>query len=251
MGDLRVTVNGLDFYGDRGPFLIEPGGFTGWDEGVSVRSENVSRPGAHGAYDMPVFLDSRTPSLSGNVLADSPAQLATLRKRLTGLLAAGQLGRIQVARPWGTEWADCRLAGQTKFLERGGTSTASFQLQLWCPNPRKYGDTNTFTFTGTGELFQYGNFQASPVFTISGDAPLGYTINGEHGEEYKVTTPLVPGAPHTINFANARLRIGSTLTSNGNGAADVWDTAAGSVSRYILSSAGTVSATATVTDTFI
>jgi hypothetical protein len=236
-------LNGSDRLGDW-----KTNSLVGWWDSPDPKGDDVERSQADGDFDLEVFYQARYITITGRLLARSHDDLHHSMNRFSALVQ--KQARLQVSGHGHTMWADVKRASGLTITPSTDTF-AQWQVRLKAPNPRKYGDTQTFAFTGTGELFQYGNYRASPVFTISGNAPLGYTINGEHGEEYKVTTALVPGAPHTINFANARLRIGSTLTSNGNGAADVWDTAAGSISRYIFTSAGSVSVTATVTDTFI
>lgn len=234
------TLNGTDRFGKWVATELE-----GWWDSPDTKGEDADRPNADGEYDLPIHNAARLVTIGGNLHA-VPGQMFEAGDFITGPM----LGRLQVAGFGSTKWADAKRTTGVRFTPIT-EELAQWQVRLKMPNPRKYGNTNSFTFASIGDLYQWGNYPASPVFTVSGSAPLGYTINGENGEEYKVTTPLVTGSPHVINFADARLRIGGTLTSNGNGAADVWDTAAGSLTRYIFTSAGSVSVTATVTDTFI
>ncbi len=237
------TLSGTDRFG-KWVTLGEQ--FEGWWDSPEPKGETADRANADGEYDLPIYNQARLINIGGHLHTDSHEQMHEAATFLTGAMS----GRFQVSGHGSVLWADAKRNGGVKFTPVTDI-LARWQLRLKAVNPRKYGDTATFNFASIGDLFQRGNYPASPVFTITGDAPLGYTINGENGEEYLVTTALVPGAPHTINFANARLRIGSTLTSNGNGAADVWDTAAGSVTRYIFTSAGSISVAATLTDTYI
>lgn len=216
MRELHVNVAGLDFFGDSGPFLIGPDGFEGWDEGVDMRLDKTGRPRAHGSFDLPGFQESRVVSLSGNVLAGSPAQLSYLKERLLGILAGGQSGRIQVARPWGTQWANCRLGAKTRFTERGGKDSATFQIQLWCADPRKFGDLKTFPIAaGTpATVFHRGNYDASPVVQINGPVAGGFTIT-HPGGLYTAVGDLAAGSTIRVDFNTGRLRL------NGNDRSDL------------------------------
>jgi len=251
---LKVTIAGLDFWGQGNhDFVISPDGFDGWDDGVDMRLENTARPYAHGSFNLPTFQDARTVSISGNVFADSPRELAQLRNRLTGLLAGGGIGRVQVERDGDVQWADCRLASKTMFTERGGQNAASFQIQLWCPDPRKFGNSRDFVGSAPADitLFHRGNYDARPSVVLRGSAPSGYDLWGPDGARYTVTRPLVSGKPHRVEFDDGLLRVDGVVMSNA-GQSDVWAVPAGQASVFGVSTAsGSVEATITVIDTFI
>jgi len=252
---LRVTIAGLDFYGHGSDgFIISPDGFSGWDDGVDMRLENTARPYANGSFNLPVFQDARTVSVSGNVFADSPRKLAQLRNLLTGLMAGGLTGRIQVERFGDVQWADGRLAAKTMFTERGGQNCASFQVQVWCPDPRKFGDTKTVA-VATGapvSVFHRGNYNATPSFVVKGSMPGGYTIT-VNGWNYAVTLPLVSGKPHTVDYNNGRLYVNGVLAQNSLGNTNTTPIPPGisvGVGLYPMTT-GSGSADMTITDTYI
>lgn len=252
LNDLRVNVAGLDFFGDDfGPFVIEPNGWTGWDGGVDMRFEKVARPGAHGSFRLPSFQDSRLISISGNILADSPQKLEYLKNRITGILAGGQSGRIQVSRPWGTTWADCQLV-KTVVTERGSDSSATFQMQLWCPDPRKFGDLQKFTMPAgaTAQVFHRGNYAATPYITVTGSMP-GYTLT-INGANYAVSVPLVSGTPHVINYNDGHLRINGSIVQNSIGNTNLTTIPPGTVVACALyaTSGGTGTAVLDLLDTY-
>lgn len=257
-GGLKVTVAGLDFFGQGvHDFVIDPDGFDGWDDGVDMRLEQLARPQAHGAFDLQGYQDARTVSISGHVLADSNGRLRLLRSRLTGLLAGGGSGRVQVERDGEVMWADCRLASRTKFTELGGTDTASFQIQLWCPNPLKYGDTNTYSIA-SGSAYttvsHRGNTVGYPVVKVSGDMPGGYLLQSSAGAEYRVTTALVSGSPHTVDMSTGLLSRGGSIVSGGVTRADLWRIAGGSPAtdmRLQPITTGSGTATVSLLDTYI
>lgn len=254
MRELRVNVAGLDFFGDAGPFLIGPDGFEGWDEGVDMRLEKTGRPQAHGSYGLPGFQESRVVSVSGNVLADSPAQLSYLKERLLGILAGGQSGRIQVARPWGTQWADCQLGAKTRFAERGGKNSGTFQIQLWCADPRKFGEVQSFTLPANTPtvVFHRGNYEATPYITVSGSMPGGYTLTVA-GWNYAVSRPLVSGTPHVIDYNDGRLRINGSVVQNSIGNTNLATIPPGASITCALyaTSGGTGTAVMSLPDTYI
>jgi len=255
MRGLKVNVAGLDFYGQgRRGLVIEPKGFKGWDDGVDMRLENTARPGAHGSFNLPVFQDARTVVLTGSAVADSSRELRQIGDRLTGLLAGGGVGRVQVERDGDVQWADCRLAAKTMFEEVGEQGAASFQVQLWCPDPRKFGNARDFVRTnGTVSVFHRGNFDALPTVTVRGSAANGYRLNGPGGLQYKVTRALVSGIPHRIEFTDGRLRVNGTVVATGADSADVWPVPPGQSVDFDINvlSGGTAEATITVTDTYI
>ena len=254
MRELHVNVAGLDFFGDAGPFLLGPDGFEGWDEGVDMRLEKTGRPQAHGSFDLPGFQESRVVSLSGNVLADSPAQLSYLKERLLGVLAGGQSGRIQVARPWGTQWANCRLGARTRFTERGGKDSATFQMQLWCPDPRKFGELRTYVASVGSNVtaFHRGNYDAVPRLVVAGSMPGGYVLT-LRGQVFVVTEPLLSGQPHSIDYGDGRLRIGGSIVHGGLGYGFTPLVPPGNVTALAIAprTTGTATATLTLFDTYI
>jgi hypothetical protein len=235
-------------------FVISPDGFVGWDDGVDMRLEKTARPQAHGSFDLPGYQDARTVAISGSVFADSNARLRHLRSRLTGVLAGGQSGRIQVDRDGDVQWADCRLASKTMFTESGGQEIATFQIQLWCPDPRKFGESRKFTASVGSPVtaFHWGNYQAAPKFVVSGSMPGGYTL-WVRGIPFVVTRALTSGAPHTIDYDDGRLRIGGAVIHGGLGATSTPGVLPGVAALVDVTpnTTGTATAAMTLLDTYI
>lgn len=221
---LKVTIAGLDFYGEGLHELqIKPdGGFEGWDDGVDMRLENTARPQAHGSFDLPVFRDSRTVALSGNVFADSPEHLTQLQNSITGVLAGGQRDVIQVEQDGEVQWANCRLAAKTMFT-REGTDWGTYQIQVWCPDSRKFGRAETYTAAVGAplEVGHRGNYPATPSFVVRGNFPGGYTITLD-GWNYTVTVPVTSGgSAHYIDYNTGHLVINGTIRQNSIGETNV------------------------------
>lgn len=255
-GALRVRIGDVDFFGQGlHEFVISPDGFAGWDDGVDMRNNDVPRPQAHGSYDGPGYLSARVVSISGRAIADSNARLRWLRNKLTGLLAAGDTVRMQVDRDGEMTWAYCRLASKTKFDELGGQNVADFQIQLWCPDPRKFGETRTYTATvgaNANGVRHYGNFSATPMFTVAGSMPGGYVLT-IMGLNFYVTWPLVSGQPHSINYADGQLWVDGIQIHGGLGITNTPDVPSGYATALgiVPLTTGTATATLSLVDTFI
>jgi hypothetical protein len=252
---VSVTIDGLTFHGDRGPWAIGPGGFEGWDDGVDVRLSDTARPGAHGSYGLPAYLDARTVSVSGFALAETLLELDTMGERLTGLLAHGGTGRIVVETEKGTQWADCQLAStKTLFTKDYYTPTASFQIQVWCPDPRKYGTTRSEPLTGgaSRSLYHYGNATSSPKVIVNGPITGGYTLSSNDGRQYRVNAGIAAGATHEVDMNDGLLRINGRVTAGLVSRGDVWDIKPGKILNMALfADSGSASGEVIITDTFI
>jgi hypothetical protein len=206
-------VGGLELLGEArsgNVFVVAPGGFGGWDDGAAMRSETQSRPQSHGDYDMPGFLAGRLMALKGWALADSPEDLEQLRDRFIGHGSDGGKFRVTVERNGRTLYADARLAAGTvpTFEDLGEGLEAEWAVTWWLPDPRKYGDLNTFGPASSVSVFHRGNHPALSALTISGTAGSGYTITGPGGRQIVVTKPLAAGSPHTFDMRTGRLLVG-------------------------------------------
>lgn len=176
--------------------------WTGIDEGAAMRRDQLPRPGAHGAYAVPGHLDARVIGMSGYLIDRSPEQLLRTARRLTGLLAGGEFAQLTVMGERGVQMR-VGLSAQTSVVVRGNDPcVADFQLQLWAPNPRMFGEVHEY-FAGEPAV-HYGNFPAAPVLEVSG-APSGYTITGPGGKTFTVTQGLAGGQKHRIDMATGRV----------------------------------------------
>jgi hypothetical protein len=227
---LSVTVNGLrleaDPPSDYEGFVIEPGGFTGWDGDVDVRYTSVSRDGQHGEYDLPSYLGARVTSFSGWAWTRSAGNTEALGLRLTGTVASGASKIISVRRGSRVEWARGKLATAVPRFDIEGSDPrfARWQIQLRYPDPRKYGEERSFEQL---PAFHYGNFPAIPRFEVEGVLPAGYTINGPEGRSITVTRPCTAGEVHSIDLRDSTLRSNGTVVLGGMPRPDQWTIAPG------------------------
>jgi hypothetical protein len=253
--DLVVTVGGLSMYGrpGLGPFTILEKGLDGWDDGVVMRGDKTAQPQKHGSRTVPRFQESRTVTITGLIIASSPQELGWARNRLAGVLAGGGIGRIQVARSADVQWADASL-DQISIDPRRGARKADFQIQLWCPDARKFGEMHTYAASvgSPATAFHLGNYVAMPRFTVAGSMPGGYTL-WIQGVPFVVTRPLVSGAPHTIDYNDGRLRIGGGIIHGGLGVTNTLGIQPGGTALVEITpvTTGTGTASMTLLDTYI
>lgn len=193
--------------------------WSGIDEGVPVRREQTTRPGAHGAFNAPGYLDARVIGMSGHIIAPTPEQLLNMARRLTGLLADGSTGRLDLLGEREVH-LQVGLAAQTMVTVRGNDPrVADFQIQLWAPDPRMYGEVNQFT---AGQVaFHRGNFPATPVIELTGAAS-GNTVNGPAGKAFTITQGRTAGQTHRIDLASGRVYLNGALQLGVVSRGDLW-----------------------------
>lgn len=255
--ELVVTVEGLEMFGrpGLGPFSIVKDGLDGWDDGVSMKGGKVERPQAHGSFTLPRFQESRTVTMTGIILATNAMDQELAGNRISGLLAHGGTGRIQVKKAGRTTWALGSL-DSASVDPRRGSYKSDYQIQLWCADPRKFGDLNSEPF-GTGAAagsHHWGNAAAAPVITVDGPVTGGYTITGPGGELYTVAGDVPGGTVHTIDLNDGLLRVNGSISAGVGKVtrADVFAVLPGQkASVAIAAFSGSVSGHVTVLDTYI
>jgi len=256
---LMIDVAGLRIYGrpdgitvTRGLYL-GPDGFKGWTSGVGTRRDQAARQG-HGSFRAPGRRESRTVTLTGMGIAPTEQETAALGRKLTGILAEGEYGRVTVETAAGVQYADGTLAGEVLFEHRGRTPRiADWQLQLWFPDPRKYGEERSFPSAGNEQtqIWHRGNFGAAPVHVISGTGP-GYTLNGPDGKRFTVREPVSTDSPHLVDMATGQVIIRGNARYGIVAEADVWTVAPGrTVPVRLVPAGGSLSMVTRVKDTYI
>ena len=168
-------------------------------------------------------------------------------------MTQGDSERVLVEYAGLTTWADARLGAKTQFTPAfAGAKTADFQLQLWCPNPRRFGGTNTPDAGTTVTSLHYGNFPATSVITVSGSMSSGYTINGPAGKVYTVTAAVVSGIPHVIDMATGLLMIDGVYVTGVVTQGDTWAVPPGmQVVQTLVPVSGTGTMSVATLDTYI
>ena len=240
--DVQKRVEGL---------FVAKNGWVGWDDGGGeIRREAVPRPSSHGEFDLPVFQGSRVFSIDGHALAWSELELGHLRSVVNGIGATGDRVKVTVDHQGQTLWAMARRGAKPKFEDSGirhGLHRAKFFLQFVAADPRKYGELRTFA---DGEAaFHYGNFPATPRYTVLGTAETGYTVTGPGGRQVVVQRPLAPSAPHVLDFATGGLYIGGSRVMGAITKYEPWSIPPGSEVTAVVNGSRTLRAE--LADTFI
>lgn len=245
----QITLGGKaldhrDEYGDWGVHTLE-----GWWDSPAAKGEEVPLPNADGDYNLPVHYEARYVTATGIYIADSEARMFHGMNRFSALLAAPS--RLHVVGYGASQWADVVRTSQNVITPVTDT-VCKWQLKMKARDPRKYGDTAQFPLSGSyTNLFHRGSYLASPMVTVTGNAPGGYTIQEPGGVQYQVTGPLNPGQTHTIDFRTGVFRINGYIINGQTGVTDIWYIEPGVAKGMRVTSAGVVNATATVVDTFI
>lgn len=253
----RATIQGVSFEGDeseRGFGLDLEGGFLGWDDAPDMRHDEHALVTAHGAFDVPGFLSPRVISFSGLCITSSPEEQQLYRNRLMGIAADGDKRRLEVDHGGTTLWADVRRSGSPQFRIASYGEVAHYQIEFWAADPRKFGETQSFTALANNavDVWHWGNFGASPVVVVDGYMPSGTYAVEAFGRRFHVSRPLLPGHPHTLNFAGGQLLVDGAVTVGGVLEADAWTVPGGSkVGHYLNMPSGYGQMTVKLTDTYI
>lgn len=215
-------------------------------DGVEMDRERIKRPGAHGAFTLPGYLEERESSWWGLLLTDTAEEQEHELRSLSGLLAGGGTDRLHVDGA-GVLWLDVarRDAPEKQILVPG--RVASYRFHAVAADPRMFGETRTVA-AGV-PAFNFGNFPARPELVVSGGSAGGYTVTGPGGRRVVVVKPLVVGAPHTIDFARGGLYVGGVRQLRAITVYEPWEVVPGGSAVATVSNG--VQLAMKVTDTFV
>jgi len=231
---LRIRYGGLTMQGDDADALglnISEDAFTGWDDAPDSSYDETSIPGEDGSWDVEVTLASRLVSVEGYCLADSIGKLGWWKGALNGQMARPAARPFVVEKFETVQWALAHAVG-VKFPVFGGQTFADFKMDFWMPNPRIFGATGIFA-EGQAAV-QYGNRGATPVFTVNGTRPSGYTIGGPGGRVLTVIAPVVTGHPHVFDMATGELTIDGALVDGKVTVGDTWQVPPGTAWTHTI-----------------
>lgn len=245
---LQIRYGGVTFSSRPMPgTLVVPilaGGLQGWEERPAARSHDSDRPGGHGSFDAPVLLSSRLVTVS--------AHLDGADRQISRVLAGLPLrGRFTVSEFGESQWSDAQLVESSprrQQLRRHGVADLVFRF----PNPRKFGEQRVFTSTGSSaQAFHYGNFDADPVFEVSGFVN-GYRITGPSGS-YTVPGPKAASTVDRIDFSTGSFTRNGVPVTRAPSSVKRWSVPAGERVSWRVQpiGSGTGSARMFLTDTWI
>ncbi len=116
----------------------------GWNGSPDVRLTGQDRPQDHGQFDGPTWLGTRMITIAGSAIALDQTTALLARDIVSSICYdPAHLYTLQVTEPGRpTRRAGVRLNAATKV---SGLSEVAFdwQIQLKCPDPRRYADTET------------------------------------------------------------------------------------------------------------
>ena len=248
---VQVQVGHVTFHGfaDEG-FVLSPDGFVGWENAPSSRRTDTPRPGGHGSFRTPVFKNGRLVTLSGTVLASDERQLVAFADDLAGISYGER--RMVVSTETGVRWADVTGEGEPKFDRIGGALEASFQIQFFAADPRKYGELREFVSTGSNvAAWHRGNFPASPIFEGTGFTA-GYRVVGPGGT-FTVPGPKASATVDRIDFSTGLFTRNGAPAVRAATQVRMWDVPPGANVSWRVEplSSGTGTARMFLTDTWI
>lgn len=225
------------------------GDLEGWWSSPEPKGEEAAREAADGDFETPVYYQARYVTITGSLRSADHERQHQAMNRFSALVQ--RKSRLQVAGHGSSQWADVVRASALKMVPITDTY-AQWQVRVKARDPRKYGESNRFATPSavTIPVFHRGNYDAWPVFTITGNMPSGYGL-WLGGRGFLVTRPLTSGS-HVVNYRDGRLRVGGSFISGGVGTANLNSIPPGSGSSFqLVPVSGSGAATIDVFDTYI
>lgn len=134
---MNATLDTLEFVADgsSGAYTLED--IIGWWGGVEMRHASTPRPNGHGDFDSPAYQSGRLVTLRGQVHATTDASFEAALQALENVLADGSKSALTVEQASTTYTLQVRRHGAPDIRILVYGRVASFQLQLWAPDPTK------------------------------------------------------------------------------------------------------------------
>jgi hypothetical protein len=203
-------------------------GLSGVLDGADVRHKTVARAG-DGAFGSRTDLDVRIVTIGGLCFSDSPREQRHMSSQLKALQSQRETFRVVFDLGDGLIVSgDAFVSDKPTFEPLVWGETAKWDLELQFDDPTFYGDSRSFPI-GTNAspgvsfaAFQYGNEVTYPVYTVDGNFPNGFTINGPGGKKFITTRAVVPGSPHTVDMSDGYLRVNGVLAFGVTTQPDIW-----------------------------
>jgi len=241
------TLHGVD---ECGTWRTTRDLFEGWYDSPEIKGDNVPRVDSDGDLDLPIYNEARLVTVGGTLRSANRADLLSARNKLAGRMA----GRLQVEDTQGILWAEAKRNSKLRFVLVNDT-LANWQLRLKCVDPRKFGETRTWSASvgaPASGIFHRGNYDATARFVVAGSMPGGYKLTIK-GLIFNVTAPLVTGHPHSIDYGTGRLSIDGAIVHGGLGWGFTPGITPGVPTALAIepNTTGTGTATLTLLDTYI
>ena len=217
---MQVTLGGLTFHSG-----VLPGstGFTiaaqsGWTGGAGSKRDNAGREGAHGSFRTPSHRPDRIFTYRGIYKGSSLADVQAMGEVLSGLEGLS----LPVTVAWeDTRWSTVEV-NHVRFTPAGYKAEADYQVELWMPDPFKYGESrdmpassgDSVTFGNIVQLSHRGNTAALPKFTVTATTSMasGYQLKGK-SRTFEVPGPLDVGSTDKVDYSTGTVRRDGVLVT--------------------------------------
>lgn len=233
VGNTRIYHDGTLYDKDLPKLTFNPDALVGFEDVPSFRNEKPARPFSHGIFPEAGYSDARVLSLTGHAFATNESELLGLRDTLASELNTGKLIPITVSSYGSSRMTSGYLEGGLSWT-RVLDNYASWKFDLFCPDPRLYGDwkygriyssdldreglnynvsypmnySNTLEGQRNTVLQNFGNSIAYPIYTLNAETE-GFTIkSGTNVMTYGGRT--AQGTELKINTYTGEVRYGSS-----------------------------------------
>lgn len=197
--------------GRRPALSVAKGGADDFADGVSWSSDDVSRPGGHGAFALEAVMGAKARAVTVHVLADSRVQLAQVKSQVLSLGDGGGFHDLVWHDGAVRRVAKAQVRAVSGWRESRSMPFASCLIQWQCPDPWWFGESTPFEVRpgGSVSVETAGSVDAWPVVTVHGPVGLGYSLSAR-GYSLTVNAAVSSGGRHVID-----METGSVVTQAG------------------------------------
>lgn len=139
VGNTTIDHNGTINDRDLPKLTFNPDALVGFEDVPAFRAEKPERPFSHGIFPEVGYSDGRLLSLTGHAFATNESELLGLRDLLASELNTGKLVPVSISNYGSTRKTSGMLEGGLSWT-RVLDNYASWKFDLFCPDPRLYGD---------------------------------------------------------------------------------------------------------------
>lgn len=195
---VRLTIGSLLFSSDAAEsnLGISEGGLQGWFSSPPVKTVPDDRANSDGVFGVSqVYRSARPISLPGLFTGTGdPVADALTWRMISGILAAGNSGTIEVDDPAGALTSDVILTGDACVLTPLVNGMASYEISFLAPDPIRYGPVSTpssgLPTAGGGLQYNLGDGGAGGALYYGANGNLGRITltNGGTADVYPLFT---------------------------------------------------------------
>lgn len=207
LGAVQVELSGAPTIGEVAPGgqHIHLGKLDGWWDAPASSGQVTQKVNDHGAFLGPAYYGPRVVQAEARIDGFSPADSMALARSIAKQLQVGALTTLSVEDEEGILTADVRQEGDPILVRSGNRVILS--LSMLAPDPRRYGPTQQLStglpvstggfvlpiilpvstggsaVSGAVSVFNDGDLDSNPTFTVMGPLPNGFTITDQDGHQ--------------------------------------------------------------------